>query len=503
MRNKQTARSEFGGHHAVVIGASMAGLLASRVLADHFEHVTIIERDRLPYEVQTRKGVPQGRHVHVLLNRGASVMENLFPGLFPALIQDGSIAIDTVADFHWYNFGAWKPRFKSGITFYSQSRPLLEGHVRERVAARSNVRFLDACDVVKLCANEDATRITGVQIRHRQGEQHEEILSADLVVDASGRGSQTPRWLAALGYDTVEETSIKVDVGYATRLYRRPDQNSVDRDVLAIYSTPPAHKRAGVLAPIEDNHWIVTLIGWVRDYPPDDEAEFLAFARSLPQPDLYEAIKDAEPLTPIAIHKFPANRRRHYERLPRFPEGFVALGDAVCSFNPVYGQGMTAAALEAETLNTMLNQQRERRASGDITGFSRRFQKKITHIVDTFWLLAASEDFRHPETQGKRPLGVNLLNRYARRVHELSTFDPQVTVLLYQVLQAIKSPMALFSPHILAKVLFKRAPRQSHQEGTSASREVSGDDILSPMRTWENEEHKQTVSSVPEKTCSL
>jgi hypothetical protein len=164
----------------------------------------------------------------------------------------------------------------------------------------------------------------------------------------------------------------------------------------------------------------------------------------------------------------------------------VVLGDAVCSFNPVYGQGMTAAALEAETLDTMLHQQRERRASGDITGFSRRFQKKITHIVDTFWLLAASEDFRHPETQGKRPLGVNLLNRYAHRVHELSTFDPQVTVLLYQVLQAIKSPMALFSPRILAKVLFKRAPRQSHQEGTSASREVSGDDI--PTRTWENKD---------------
>jgi 2-polyprenyl-6-methoxyphenol hydroxylase-like FAD-dependent oxidoreductase len=501
MRNKQTARSEFGGQHAVVIGASMAGLLASRVLADHFEQVTILERDRLPHEVQARKGVPQGRHVHVLLHRGASVMKDLFPDLFPALIEDGSIAIDTVADFHWYNFGAWKPRFTSGITFYSQSRPLLEGLVRERVAARSNVRFLDACDVLRLCANDDATRITGVQIRHREGEQHEEVLSADLVVDASGRGSQTPQWLAALGYDTVEESAIKVDVGYATRLYRRPDHSHFDRDVLAIYSTPPAQKRAGVLAPIEDNHWIVTLIGWVRDYPPDDEAGFLAFARSLPQPDLYEAIAEAEPVAPIAIHKFPANRRRHYERLARFPEGFVALGDAVCSFNPVYGQGMTAAALEAETLNTLLYQQRERHPRGDITGFSRRFQKKITSIVETFWLLAASEDFRHPETQGKRPFGVHFLNRYARRIHELSTFDPQVTLLLYQVLQAIKPPMALFSPHILAKVLFKRAPRQSHQEGTGASQEVSGDDIASS--TWENEEHQQMVSSVPEKTYSL
>ncbi len=485
MSNQQLSQNGFGGRNAVVIGASMAGLLASRILSEHFERVTVIERDQLPQETQARKGVPQGRHVHILLHKGASIMQRLFPDLFPALIQDGSIAIDTVANFHWYNFGAWKPRFRSGITFYSQSRPLLEGHVRERVVARSNVYFLDACEVVKLCANDDATQITGVQIRHRLGESHEEVLAADLVVDASGRGSQTPQWLVALGYDKVEESTIKVDVGYATRVYRRPEHNNFDHDVLAVYSTPPAEKRAGVLAPIEENRWIVTMIGWIRDYPPDDEAGFLAFARSLPQPDLYNALQDAEPLTPIAIHKFPANRRRHYERLSSFPEGFVALGDAVCSFNPVYGQGMTAAALEADMLNTLLYQQRER---GNITGFSRRFQKKITKIVDTFWLLAASEDFRHPETQGQRPLGVNLLNRYARRVHELSTFDPQVTLLLYQVLQAIKSPMALFSLPILAKVLFKRAPRKSQQAGTSVSL-TAGDAIVSSLP--EHEEHTQ------------
>ncbi len=472
MNNQQSFRNGFGGQHAVVIGASMAGLLASRVLSEHFEQVTVIERDQLPQEVQARKGVPQGRHVHILLHRGASVMKGLFPDLFPALLRDGSIPIDTVADFHWYNFGAWKARFTSGITFYSQSRPLLEGHVREQVAARSNVRFLDACDVVKLCASEDATRITGIEVRHRDGEQAEEKLSADLVVDASGRGSQTPHWLAALGYDAVEESTIQVNVGYATRIYRRPAHSSYDRSVLAVYSTPPTEKRAGVLAPIEGNRWIVTLMGWIRDYPPDDEAGFLAFARSLPQPDLYTAIKDAEALTPIATHKFPANRRRHYERLSRFPEGFVALGDAVCSFNPVYGQGMTAASLEVDMLNTLLYRQRERHGRGDLSGFSRRFQKSITKIVDTFWLLAASEDFRHPETQGKRFLGLGLLNNYSRRVHELSTFDPQVTLLLYQVLQAIKPPTALFSPAMLVKVLFKRKPRSEHQEDLNAAQEV-------------------------------
>ncbi len=325
----------------------------------------------------------------------------------------------------------------------------------------------------KALRKSGATRVTGVQVRYREGEQREEMLSADLVVDTSGRGSHTPQWLVSLGYNQVEETAIKVNVGYATRIYRQPEHSRFERKVLGIYSTPPDEKRAGVLAPIEGKRWIVTLMGWVRDYPPDDEAGFLTFARSLPQPDLYEAIKDAEPLTSVAIHKFPANRRRHYERLARFPEGFVALGDAVCSFNPVYGQGMTAAALEAEVLNTLLYQQRKHRPAGDISGVSRRFQKKITKIVDTFWLLAANEDFRHPETQGKRPTGLSLLNSYSLRVQKLSSFDPEVTLLFYQVLQSIKPPTALFSPRILAKVLLKRQPRQSKQKVASTSQETA------------------------------
>lgn len=473
MRNNQSQQKSFGGHHAIVIGASMAGLLASRVLSDHFEQVTIIERDQLPQEVQPRKGVPQGRHVHVLLSRGAAVLKELFPDLFPALLHDGTIPIDTVADFHWYNFGAWKARFASNIMFYCQSRPSLEEHVRQQVAACGTIRSLDGCDVTGLCANEGATHVTGVRIRYREGERHEEMLSADLVVDASGRGSQTPQWLASLGYKQVEETAIKVNVGYATRIYRQPEHSHFERKVLGIYTTPPIGKRAGVLAPIEGGRWIVTLMGWVQDYPPDDEAGFLAFARSLPQPDLYEAIKDAEPLTPVAIHKFPANRRRRYERLARFPEGFVVLGDAVCSFNPVYGQGMTAAALEAEMLNTLLYQQREHHSAGDISGFSRRFQQRITKIVDTFWLLAASEDFRHPETQGRRPAGLSLLNSYSLRVQKLTSTDPEVTLLFYQVLQAIKPPTALFHPRMLAKVLVQRPSRQGKRTEVETAREIA------------------------------
>jgi 2-polyprenyl-6-methoxyphenol hydroxylase-like FAD-dependent oxidoreductase len=442
--------------HAVVIGASMAGLLAGRALSDHFERVTIIERDRLPESAQGRKGVPQGQHVHALLNKGASVLAEFFPDLFPALVQGGASFLDTVADVYWYYFDVWKVQFPSGIKGYVQSRPFLEQHVRDRLAGRTNVFFIDSCEVTRLRANDDNTRVTGVQVRHRGEEHREEELTADLVVDASGRGSRAPQWLVSLGYARVRETSVKVDVGYATRIYRRPGQTPFDQKVLVIYPTPPHNKRAGYLFPIEGGCWMITLAGWLRDYPPGDAPGFLDYARSLPMPDLYEAIKDAEPVTPVVTHKFPSNQRRHYERMSRFPEGLVVLGDAVCSFNPIYGQGMTVAALEANILNDCLYQQQRLRTHGDVTGLAHRFQKAITGVVEIAWLLATSEDFRHPETVGQRPPGMRLLNWYTGRVHILAGSHPQVALCLYEVLHMLKPPTSLFGPRILFAVLFPR-----------------------------------------------
>ncbi len=455
MMSKHSSQVGFAGQHAVVIGASMAGLLASRVLSDHFERVTIIERDRLPEDAQARKGVPQGRHVHVLLGKGASILTDLFPDLFPALLQGGAAAVDFVADIHWHHFGVWKAQFSSEIISYTQSRPFLEQHVRDRLAARANVCFIDDSEVARLCATGDHSRITGVHLQHRNGEHREEDLSADLVIDASGRGSQAPQWLTALGYPRVEESRVKVDVGYATRIYRRPKQDAPHWKLLFISPSPPTGKRAGLIFPIEGDCWMVTLGGWLRDYPPNDEASFLDYARSLPEPSLYEAIKGAEPLTPIVTHKFPANQWRHYERLSRFPEGFVVLGDALSSFNPTYGQGMTVAALEASILNTALHQQQSLRSQGDITGLAHRFQKAIAKVVAVPWLLATGEDFRYPETEGKRPPGTSLINWYMGRVHELAASNPRVTLRFYEVMHMLNPPTVLFAPPILFAVLFK------------------------------------------------
>lgn len=461
MELKQTESSQFVGQHAVVIGASMAGLLAARVLSEHFERVTIIERDRLE-GIEARKGVPQGRQTHVILRKGAAVMEELFPDLFPALLEGGATPLDMGADLRWYQFGVWKIQFPSGIRGYSLRRPWLEAQIRQRVASRANVRFLDGYEVARLCANADSKRITGVQVRSADEEHREEELMADLVVDASGRGSQAPQWLRALGYPHVQETAVKVDIGYATRIYRRPKQFPVDWKAIVIYGTPPQEKRIGIGSPIEGERWIVSVTGFVKDYPPSDEAEFLEYARSLPKPALYELIKDAEPLTPVALYRFPANRRRYYERMPKLPEGFMVMGDALCSFNPIYAQGMTVAAIEAETLKTCL-QQRLRR-QGNMAGFARQFQKAIAKTVDVAWMFTTSEDFRYPETEGKRPFGIGFFQWYIKRLLQAAADDSRLAQSFYQVMNMLKPPTILFAPRVLAAVLFWKQPTQPAQK---------------------------------------
>jgi len=469
MALKQKGSSELIGKHAVVIGASMAGLLAARVLSDSFERVTIIERDRLEGK-EARKGVPQGRQTHGILRKGAAVMEELFPDLFPALLEGGTTEVDAGAEFRWYQFGVWKIQFKSGIRAYSLSRPWLEGEIRQRVASRANVRFLDGSEVSRLCASTDGKRVSGVQVRSMDGECCEEELTADLVVDASGRGSQASHWLKDLGYPEVEETTVKVDVGYATRTFRRPKQFPADWRGLLIYNTPPQEKRIGLAFPIEGERWIVTVGGLLKDYPPSDEAGFLEYVRSLPHQALYELIRDAEPLSPVATMRFPANRRRYYERMSRLPEGFVIMGDAVCSFNPIYGQGMTVAAIEAETLKICL-QQRLRR-QGNMVGFARQFQKAIAKPISIAWMFTTSEDLRYPETEGKRPFGIGVFQWYTKRLLQAASSDARLALSFYQVMNMLKPPTILFAPRVLAAVLVWKRPEQ--KDNQTASTKLSG-----------------------------
>ncbi|HEY4036875.1 MAG TPA: hypothetical protein VGL94_23200 [Ktedonobacteraceae bacterium] len=307
--------------------------------------------------------------------------------------------------------------------------------------------------MVGLISSADSSSISGVHIRSCHNVQNEEHLDTTLVVDASGRGSRTPSWLTSLGYPAVEETLVKIGVGYATRIYRRPSTFSSDWKAMAIYPWPLDTKRLGYIFPIERNVWMVTLSGCLYDHPSADEVDFLAFAHSLSRPNIYETIKDAEPLSSISLHKFPMSRRRHYERLSRMPDGLVVLGDAACSFNPIYGQGMTVAALEASMLRDCLQQHLNSYAADDITGFSHRFQKSLASVVEVPWLFAASEDFRYPDAQGKRPFGIRAFQGYTQRVCCLTARDPFVAQSFYEVLNMLKPPTALFHPRIFFPAL--------------------------------------------------
>lgn len=416
-------------------------MLVTRVLADFFERVTLIERDTLTDAPETRKGVPQGRHAHALLARGEQILSSLFPGLTDDLVRGGALSDDMGSGTKWFQFGGYKLQHTSGHKIFTQSRPFLEWHVRRRVLELANVEVQAGCAVAGLL--HTVGRVTGVNFQ-RNGEARS--IPADLVVDCTGRGSASQRWLSAMGFEPPDESSVSVDLGYASRYYRRPPRCQGQAQILLVHPMPPAECRAATLMPVEGDRWICTLAGWLGDHPPTDPAGFLEFARSLPAPDIYQAISQAEPLGEPVPHRFPANLRRHYERLSRFPEGYLVLGDAICSFNPVYGQGMTSAALQADTLSRCLAT-----ASGE--SMARRYFREVARIIDIPWKLAAGEDFRYPGVRGPKMPGTGLVNRYVALVHRAVMRDKRVYGDFLRVLNLLDSPALLFRPAIFWRVL--------------------------------------------------
>jgi 2-polyprenyl-6-methoxyphenol hydroxylase-like FAD-dependent oxidoreductase len=446
----------------VVVGGSLAGLLAARALADHFGRVTVIERDRYPDGPTPRKGVPQSRHVHVLLMRGLLVLEKLFPGLGGELTKAGATVMDSAQEFAWLTPAGWGFRFRSGLDVRTFTRDLLDWLVRQRLASFGEVRFLEDTDVTGLLPDRPGTGVAGVVLRprHTEGDtaRGEERLEADFVVDAGGRHTRTPQWLESLGYPAPRETVVNAFLGYASRLYRRPEGYKADWKGMYVQVAPPEQKRGGVIFPVEDGRWMVTLGGGGKDYPPTDEAGFLEFSRSLPSPMLYEAIRSAEPLTPLVSHRATENRVRHYERLDRWPERFVVVGDAACAFNPVYGQGMTTAALGARTLGQFLAAARATTSGPRFGGLAKRFQKELARVNRTPWLLATGEDYRYRETEGEPPgWSMRLMHRYIDEIVRLSTKSAGVRLRFLQVFHMLKSPPSLFRPGLLARVLGQAA----------------------------------------------
>ncbi len=432
------------GDRAVVLGASMAGLLAARVLADAYAQVTVVDRDQLPEGSSQRRGVPQGHHLHALLARGQQALEELFPGLTAELVAQGVPTGDMLANARVYLSGHRLRQTHTGLVLLCASRPVLEGYVRARVRALPNVALLGSYDITGLAATPDGGQVVGARVHRREGGSAEEVLGADLVVDATGRGSRTPVWLEALGYARPAKDEVRIGLGYATRNYRLPP-GALGPDLAALHGLTPQHPRGGALQVLDDRRLMVTLGGVLGDHPPTDPDGFLAFARSLRFPDIHETISDAEPLDDPVAFRFPASVRHRYEHLTRFPDGLLVLGDAVSSFNPIYGQGITVAALEALALRRHLER--------GIQPQPRRFFADLARVVDVPWDIAAGGDLVFPGVPGRRTLKVRLVSAYLARLHAAAAHDASLASAFVRVIGMVAPPQSLLAPSVALRVL--------------------------------------------------
>lgn len=432
------------GSHAVVLGASFAGLVHAIPLADRFDRVTLVDRDVLPSGPDHRGGVPQSPHVHLLIPGGTERLEALLPGAVTEIAARGGHVIPAP---EWrFNMGGGRlPLEDDGLRVAGATRPLLEAVVRDRVLSLDNVELLDGWTARELTATDDRSRVTGVRLRSQADPDDHRTLDADLVVDTTGRASPSPRWLADLGYEAPQEDRIQVDVHYATRLFRRdPDDLDGCRQVLV--DVPPGGRRGGVALAVENDRWQVTLIGMLGERPDTELGAFIEYAGSLWTGDLHDIVDGATPLDEGTPRAFPSFSWQRYDRLDGLPERYVVAGDAVCSLDPRFGQGMTVAMAEADALAEVLDEH-------GLDGVGRRALRAARPTVQDAWELATGSSLADPEVEGPRPLAWRLNTAYLGWLLRAAHRDPEVAGALVRVIGMIDRPSSLMAPGTMWRVL--------------------------------------------------
>lgn len=458
------------GTHAVVLGASLAGLVHASVLAERFDRVTLVERDVLPDDPQQRRGVPQGSHVHLLVPGGVAGLEQLLPGVLDDMSARGAHVI-AAPEWHFHMGGDRLALADADLRIAGATRPLIEGVVRDRVLAFEGVRLLDGWSARELVTTPDQSRVTGVQVRaEADGSevQQEHRLDADLVVDTTGRGSPSPRWLAELGYSPPEEQRLKVDVHYTTRLFHR-DPADLDGCRHVLVDIPPDGRRGGVALAVEGDRWLVTLIGMLGERPPTEPEGFTDYAASLWQGDLHRIVEGAAPSGEPSTRAFPAFSWQRYDRLRRLPERYLVSGDAVCSFDPRFGQGMTVAIVEALALGRVLDRHGLDRVGTRVLAAARP-------TVQDAWDMATGSDLAHEEVEGPRPLSWRITSAYLQRLLPVAHHDPMVAAALIRAVGMLDRPQQLMHPRTLRRVL----GRSRRQDRRVASELPTSPDVVQP-----------------------
>ncbi|HTY34845.1 MAG TPA: 2-polyprenyl-6-methoxyphenol hydroxylase-like oxidoreductase [Mycobacterium sp.] len=438
----------------------------------------MVERDVLPDDPANRRGVPQGRHGHALLGRGSQILAELFPGFLDELIAAGAPVLDfTDVSKAFFSFGGHQLISSGGFSdiapVFIPSRPLVEGLVRRRLRETANVTVLEGYDFFDLTSTTARDRVTGARIRSRDGDD-ERVLTADLVADATGRGARTPAFLDALGYGRPTEDQVGVRVVYSSQLLRiRP---GTLKELIVLVGAVPGRPTGMALFGYENDSWMFTVFGMAGRKPPSEPAEMLAFAEGLAPAHVLAAIGAAEPLSEVCRFRYPESRWRRYEKMPRFPAGLLVLGDAICSFNPIYGQGMTVAALEALALQRCLRRGED--------GLARRYFRAAAKPIGVAWRFAVGGDLNLPEVEGPRPLSLRLTNRYVDRLQTAAESDIVVAEQFLKITGLIDQPTRLLHP----KMMLRATTANLHRRQRDSQPEQAGvagraDDCTPPSET--------------------
>ncbi|MFC6756772.1 MULTISPECIES: NAD(P)/FAD-dependent oxidoreductase [Haloarcula] len=439
------------GHRAVVVGGSMAGLCAARVLSDAFTEVVVLERDRLPSEPVARDGAPQTSQPHAMLEAGRLTLNDLFPGFDREVRALGGLKLNMAEAVDWYDRGGVVADADADLPALYASRPLFEHVVRERLRDRDGIVLRDDCHFIGCEHDAAAGRITGVRFRDGGAET---TLDAQLTVDATGRTSRTPTWLADHGYPTPEVERVTVDITYSTVRITRPPE----RQRAVLIAPEPARPRGAAMVPVEGNRWEVVLQGLHGERSPVDRETFLDWAAALPLDAVADRLRSQEWVSDIQRYPFPASIRRRYDTLSAFPDGLAVTGDAIASFNPVYGQGMSVAALDALALHLEL--------PDGIDGLGLRLFDRVGPIVDEAWQTAVRNDFVFEATTGPKPFGTALLNRYMDRLVTRAQDDGELTEAFQRVFRLERPSTSLLHPRILWRVFRPRLGSETEQSTT-------------------------------------